>query len=407
MPLARERCAGTAGALLVIVSSALMVFAAAALLLFPGMARGLRGTLVALIFLDIAGTGFAAYMLEATWLIAAMALALVGWIIRLTTARPARRMSGSAAVLSVCSMAGLLVLLFGSALAQSPSDSPASTREKPAVGTTHYEGWYTFNGDLENRKFSEADQITPQNVAGLQKAWEVHTGDMSDGSGSIPVSDWSATPLFVNGTVYVSTPFYRVFAIAPDTGKVKWTYDTHAVLEAVTQPDLKSRGVAYWQAAAPQAGTPCERIVYVGTMDAKLHAVDADSGRKCEGFADNGVLDLNQWNTKNAKWPLSALQPPTVYKDTLFIGWAGKDWGYSVELPGTVFAVDAQSGRLKWTFNAIPPEMRQDRHLECLGRHVGRPGARHSLSAGQFAQSEYLWRRPEGGHPAGDVDHGP
>ena len=43
-------------------------------------------------------------------------------------------------------------------------------------------------------------------------------------------------------------------------------------------------------------------------------------------FRQGGVLDVNQWNTINAKWPLSVLQPPTVYKDTLFIGWAGKDW---------------------------------------------------------------------------------
>jgi quinoprotein glucose dehydrogenase len=162
-----------------------------------------------------------------------------------------------------------------------PTDAPPSI-----VGAAHYDGWYTFNGNLENQKYSQADQITPQNVAKLQKAWEVHTGDVSDGSGKIPLTDWSATPLFVNDTVYVSTPFYRIFAIAPDTGKVKWTYDTHSVLQAVTQPDLKTRGVAYWQAAAPQPGIPCQKIVYVGTMDAKLHAVDADTGKKCEGFAD-------------------------------------------------------------------------------------------------------------------------
>ena len=214
-----------------------------------------------------------------------------------------------------------------------------------------------FNGNLENQKYSEADQITPQNVGELQKVWEVHTGDVSDGSGKIPLTDWSATPLFVNDTVYVSTPFYRVFAIAPDTGKVKWTYDTHALLEAVTQPHLKTRGVAYWQAAAPQPGMACQKMVYIGTMDAKLHAVDADTGKKCEGFADGGVLDINQWNKVNAKWPLSILQPPTVYKDTLFIGWAGKDWAEAQDPPGTVFAVDAQTGKLKWTFDALPPEL--------------------------------------------------
>ena len=252
-------------------------------------------------------------------------------------------------------------LLLGSGYAWSqavePQSRPPAAPPQQIVGATHYDGWYTFNGDLESQKYSQADQITPQNVGQLRKVWEVHTGDVSDGSGKIPLTDWSATPLFVNDTVYVSTPFYRVFAIAPDTGKVKWTYDTHSVLEAATQPDLKTRGVAYWQAAMPQPGTSCQKIVYIGTMDAKLHAVDADTGKKCEGFADGGVLDVNQWNTTNNKWPLSILQPPTVYKDTLFIGWAGKDWAEAEAPPGTVFAVNAQTGKLKWTFDALPPEV--------------------------------------------------
>ena len=173
---------------------------------------------------------------------------------------------------------------------QAPA-APVSEESPAVVGATHYQGWYTFNGDLENTKYSDAAQITPQNVGQLRKVWEVHTGDMSDGSGKIPVSDWSATPLFVNDTVYVSTPFYRIFAIAPDTGKVKWVYDTHAKREALTQPDLKTRGVAYWQAASPQSGKACQKIVYIGTMEAKLYAVDADTGKPCAGFADKGVLD--------------------------------------------------------------------------------------------------------------------
>jgi quinoprotein glucose dehydrogenase len=250
-------------------------------------------------------------------------------------------------------------VLFASGCAWSQGADPQSrqTSSEPIVGAAHYDGWYTFNGNLEGQKYSQADQITPQNVGKLEKVWEVHTGDVSDGSGKIPLTDWSSTPLFVNDTVYVSTPFYRIFAIAPDTGKVKWTYDTHAVLEAMTQPHLKTRGVAYWQAAVPQAGTPCQKIVYIGTMDAKLHAVDADTGRKCESFADRGVLDINQWNKVNNKWPLSILQPPTVYKDTLFIGWAGKDWAEAQDPPGTVFAVNAQTGKLKWVFDALPPEV--------------------------------------------------
>ena len=76
---------GSAGALLVVISSLLMVFATAALLFADGMSRSLRTTIVVLILFDILGTGLAAYMLEAFWLIAAMAVALVGSIVRLVS----------------------------------------------------------------------------------------------------------------------------------------------------------------------------------------------------------------------------------------------------------------------------------------------------------------------------------
>lgn len=217
--------------------------------------------------------------------------------------------------------------------------------------------WSTFNGDLKAQKYSPADQITPQNVATLKKAWETHTGDVSTGSGDIPMTVWSATPLFVNDTIYVGTPFYNIVAIEPDTGKVKWRYDSHAILKEFTQPDLKTRGAAYWEAENPVAGQPCQKRVYMGTADAKLHAVDADTGKPCADFGENGILDINKWNTTNAKWPLSILQPPTVYKDKLFLGWAGKDWSESIAPPGTVFALNARTGKLEWTFDAIPKEM--------------------------------------------------
>jgi len=227
----------------------------------------------------------------------------------------------------------------------------------PAPAPDQYQTGATFNYDLRAQKFAGATQITPANVGTLTRAWQMHTGDVSDGSGKLPASVWSATPLFVNNTLYVSTPFYRILALAPDTGVIKWSYDPRSLLTAETQPDLKTRGVAYWQAASPVAGSACQKIVYVGTMDAKLHAVDADRGTPCAGFGRDGVLDVNQWNGPHAKWKLSVLQPPTVYKDTLFIGWAGKDWAFAEAPAGTVFAVDARTGALKWTFHALPDDI--------------------------------------------------
>jgi len=188
-----------------------------------------------------------------------------------------------------------LALAGAAALAQVAAPTPPSPPPAGTPGT-----WSTFNGDLGARKYAPDGQITPANVGGLRKAWELHTGDMSDG-GKIPASDWSATPLFVNGTVYLGTPFYRIFAVAPDTGKVKWVFDPHATLKAPTQPEMKNRGVAYWQAERPEPGQPCQKIVYIGTMMAQLYAVDADTGRACPGFGHGGMVDINQWNTVNAK----------------------------------------------------------------------------------------------------------
>jgi quinoprotein glucose dehydrogenase len=219
-------------------------------------------------------------------------------------------------------------------------------------------GWPTFNGNLEAQKYSPAAQITPGNVGRLAIAWQIHTGDLSHGRGGIPETDFEATPIFANDTVYIGTPFYRIFALAPDSGRVKWIFDPHAALKPLTQTQLKSRGVAYWQSADPKPGAACQKIVYIGTMDSKLYAVDAENGRPCIGFGKGGVLDVNQWNTRPDKWPLSLLQPPTVYKNTLFLGWAGKDW-YDAEAPlGTVFALDAETGALKWQFDPLSPEER-------------------------------------------------
>jgi len=219
--------------------------------------------------------------------------------------------------------------------------------------------WDSFHGQLNAQKYSPLTQITADNVNKLTKVWEFHTGDVSDGKGDTPATVWSATPIFANDTLYIGTPFDRLIALDPGTGKEKWHYDTKSSRKALTQPVLKNRGVSYWQAKNPVKGEACQKMVYMGTVDGKLFALDADSGKPCSGFADNGVLDLNQWNTVNAKYPLSVLQPPTVVGNHLLVGWAGKDWAYAEAPPGTVFSVNAQTGKLEWTFEAIPAEIRK------------------------------------------------
>ena len=238
----------------------------------------------------------------------------------------------------------------------------------------------------------------------------MHTGDVSDGvhrpSGitgpprrdAVPPTVWSATPLFVNDTLYVGTPFYRIFALEPDTGAVKWTYDSQAVLEALTQPDLKNRGVAYWAAADAAAGQPCQKRIYLGTMDAKLHAVDADTGQPCADFGAGGVLDFDSFNTADARWPLSLLQPPTVFERHPLPRLGRQGLGGGGRSPGSVYRARRPHRRGEVDLrHPAARAARQDRHRQHLGLHVGRSRAPAPLHPGVVAKPRLLpGRRPRG-----------
>ena len=319
--------AGSVGAGLALFGT-VAVAAAAAVVLFVVMPAGLNLTLKILILIGAALTALAAYFLHQEVAMWAMILATIGAVWNLVSRKGHKRRTAALALL---------------ALPLIPAPEARA------------QDWPGFHGDLQARKYSPLTQITAANVHELEPVWEIETGDVSDGSGDLPQTVWSATPVYANETLYVGTPFYRILALDPATGEERWSYDSQARLEALTQPALKNRGVTYWE--SPEASGACARRVYIGTMDAKLHSVNADTGAVCEEFGENGILDVNQWNDTNDRWPLSLLQPPVAHEGRLFIGWAGKDWESAQAPPGTVFAVDAETGELDWTVNFIPKEL--------------------------------------------------
>ena len=230
----------------------------------------------------------------------------------------------------------------------------------PIRGVADGQNWSDFNGNAMAQKYASATQITTSNVKDLAAAWSIHTGDVAvEGSGKGPQTAWQSTPLFVNNTVYVSTPFYRIFAVTPDTGKIKWIYAAKTISnDPNSKYHGKNRGIAYWAATNPVAAKPCQRILYLGTVEGQLHAIDADTGKLCRAFGDRGILNVDQWNTINHKFPFELNQSVQVYKDTIIIGWAGIDWTWEDSPPGSVFGVDARTGHKKWEFQTEPEDMR-------------------------------------------------
>ena len=141
--------------------------------------------------------------------------------------------------------------------------------------------WPTYGNDPGGTRYSALAQIDRANVARLQVAWTYRTGE-SGGAPAYGHIAFEATPILVDGTLFVSTPYNRVIALDAETGAERWAYepkvDRTRRLVIVT-----SRGVSTWLDPTAAPGAACRRRIYVATIDARLIAVDAASGTPCAG----------------------------------------------------------------------------------------------------------------------------
>ena len=143
--------------------------------------------------------------------------------------------------------------------------------------------WLAYGGNAGD-KFSSLDQINLKNVGSLKAAWTYHTGDAyqpKDGRATA----FEATPLYVDDTVFLATPLGRAIALDPVTGKVRWTFDAKIDRNA-GYGDYATRGVSTWKAPTER------RRIYLATIDARLIALDAETGKPCLDFGDNGEINL-------------------------------------------------------------------------------------------------------------------
>ena len=125
-------------------------------------------------------------------------------------------------------------------------------------------------------------------------AWTHHTGDLSDGKGAVrSTSAFEATPILVDGTLYLCSPMNRVTALDPVTGAVRWSFDPGIPRDGRYANQLVCRGVSSWLDAAAPQGAACRRRILTATNDARLFALDAATGAPCRDFGAGGQVDLN------------------------------------------------------------------------------------------------------------------
>jgi len=188
-------------------------------------------------------------------------------------------------------------------------------------------------------------------VGFLERAWTYRTGDGPEGA---PYGiAFQATPVLDDGVLYGCTPRSRAFAVDAETGAERWRFDARPDLTGAYIPTC--RGVALWRDAEPAAGR-CARRVFLGTMDARLVALDAATGLPCADFGRDGAVDLREGLGEVQPGETYPTSPPAVVGDVVALGLLVRD-ASGVDAPGGgVRGFDARSGALRWAFDPSPPD---------------------------------------------------
>ena len=217
-------------------------------------------------------------------------------------------------------------------------------------------GWTHYGGDAGGMRYAELDQIDRGNVASLEVAWEFHSGDLSIAPKALRHSAQETTPILVRDKLVYCTPFNRVIALDPGSGAKVWEYDAKISLDQQPANQFICRGVSYWEDQAEHG--ECSARIFMGTNDARLIAVDAETGRACNSFGAAGQVHIDAG--MSLLWPgeFQITSSPAVIGDVVIVGSAISDNARADAPRGTVRAFDARTGAPRWTFDPIPNDRR-------------------------------------------------
>lgn len=212
-----------------------------------------------------------------------------------------------------------LALVLGLAACQKPGAGNVDAKRLEAAAANGE--WLSYGKDYNEQRFSPLDKVNASNVGQLGLAWFAEF-DTDRGQ--------EATPLMIDGVLYTTTAWSKVFAFDAKTGKQLWKYDpgVQGAKGFDACCDVVNRGVAVWKGK-----------VYVGTLDGRLVALDAKTGK----------VAWSQQTTDNSK-PYTITGAPRIVKDKVLIGNGGAEYG----VRGYISAYDAATGKLVWRFFTTP-----------------------------------------------------
>jgi quinoprotein glucose dehydrogenase len=206
--------------------------------------------------------------------------------------------------------------------------------------------WPHPGRDAGGTRHAPLTQIHRGNVARLEVAWTFDTGDWSDGKELPSRSSFAATPLVIDGVLYIPSPMSRLFALDADTGAQLWVFDS-GIDKKVPRNLFVNRGVSSWTDGK-------KRLLYLGDIEGRLWAVDARTGQLDPGFGEAGKLNLRAGMAEafpEAQYGLTS--PTAVCGDVVVAGSLVSD-GNPRGPSGDVRGLDARSGKILWRFHTVP-----------------------------------------------------
>jgi quinoprotein glucose dehydrogenase len=212
--------------------------------------------------------------------------------------------------------------------------------------------WPHYGGDAGASRYSPLKQIDRANVSALKPAWTFHTGDIQARGKDGVRSGFETTPLMVDGTLFLTTPFGRVIALDPATGAQIWAHDPKVARGWDYGDGLINRGVEAWLDPARKDGAACRRRIFEATIDARLIALDSRTGQPCADFGQAGEVSLRDV-TGYIEGLYHMTSPPVVIDGVVVVGSAIDD-NAKVDMPGGVIrGFDARTGKQLWAFEPM------------------------------------------------------
>ncbi|PMS18342.1 membrane-bound PQQ-dependent dehydrogenase, glucose/quinate/shikimate family [Trinickia dabaoshanensis] len=243
----------------------------------------------------------------------------------------------------------------GTLSAQAAAPAPASgagAADWPAYGRTE-----------QGTRYSPLAQITPENVKNLKVAWTFRTGDMKGPNDPVEITN-EVTPLKIGDMLYLCSPHQILFALDARTGELKWKFDPklkadpsfqHVTCRGVSYADLSAAGAGA-AGATPGSGTAaaggaCTRRIFLPVNDGHLYALDAQTGARCAGFANDGDLDLQHDEPVTTPGMYEPTSPPVVTSKVIVVAGSVEDNFSTREPSGVIRGFDVGTGKLLWVFD--------------------------------------------------------